>query len=154
MPCRDFYDDHPEQFFKDVTEPALKKQIAFAESALCQTLAVLEYVVKTFTDDPDFYGFINYTEGGFTREELVDWHTRHKEADARARELSRLVFERSMQTLGIYSGVSDARELRPDEKQAIQAICNQESFRTQLEKNADKVPARVWLLITKYQSGQ
>ena len=42
MPCRDYYDDHPEAYFRDVTEPALKRQVAFAESALCQTLAALE----------------------------------------------------------------------------------------------------------------
>jgi len=29
MPCRDYYDDHPERFFKDVTEPALNKLVAF-----------------------------------------------------------------------------------------------------------------------------
>ena len=45
MPCRDFYDDHPHQYFKDVTEPALKKQIAFAESALCQALVALEHEI-------------------------------------------------------------------------------------------------------------
>lgn len=45
MPCRDYYDDNPHAYFKDVSEPALKKQISFAESALCQTLVALEKCV-------------------------------------------------------------------------------------------------------------
>jgi hypothetical protein len=94
MPCRDFYDDHPELYFKNVTEPALKKQIAFAESALCQALAALAHVdslVETVSSKKgDYYDWINYKEAGITKSELVKWHKKHKELDARHREQERL----------------------------------------------------------------
>ena len=94
MPCRDFYDDHPEQYFKDVTEPALKKQIAFAESALCQALIALKYVdslVETFSPKQgDFYDWINYKEAGITKAQLIKWHKEHRELDANHREQERL----------------------------------------------------------------
>lgn len=94
MPCRDFYDDHPEQYFKDVTEPALKKQIAFAESALCVALTALEHVDSLVgTVSPkrgDFYDWINFREAGITKKELVKWHKNHKILDARHREQERL----------------------------------------------------------------
>ena len=81
MPCRDYYDDHPEQYFKDVTEPALKKQISFAESALCQTHAALEVAVgKTV------YNVIDYDAAGITKAELVEWHKEHKKLDAQHRK--------------------------------------------------------------------
>lgn len=98
MPCRDYYDDHPEKYFKDVTEPALKKQIAFAESALCQTLADFERVLTALHEaHPDIYelspkplNHINYTEAGITRKELERWWKQHKKLDAQHREAERL----------------------------------------------------------------
>ena len=98
MPCRDFYDDHPNQYFKDVTEPALKKQVAFAESALCQTLADFERVLKILHEaHPDVYeltpqplNHINYAEAGITRKELEQWWKQHKKLDAKHREAERL----------------------------------------------------------------
>lgn len=98
MPCRDYYDDHPEKYFKDVTEPALKKQIAFAESALCQTLADFERVLTALHEaHPDIYELspkpldhINYTEAGITRKELEQWWKQHKKLDAKHREAERL----------------------------------------------------------------
>jgi glutathione S-transferase len=94
MPCRDFYDDHPKQYFKDVTEPALKKQIAFAESALCQALAIIEHLdglVETVTPKRgDFYDWINFKEAGITKAQLVKWHKDHRALDAQHREQARL----------------------------------------------------------------
>ena len=98
MPCRDYYDDHPEKYFKDVTEPALKKQVAFAESALCQTLADFERVLTALHEaHPDIYELspkpldhINYTEAGITRKELERWWKQHKKLDAQHREAERL----------------------------------------------------------------
>lgn len=85
MPCKSYYDDYPQQYYKDTTEPGYQKQISFAESALCQTLAALE---KTFEEGDmrgNFYDVIDYEAAGITRAELVDWHTKHKELDAKHR---------------------------------------------------------------------
>lgn len=95
MPCRDFYDDHPKQYFKDVTEPALKKQIAFAESALCQTLADFERFLKFLQKDihelsTQPLDHINYNEAGINRQELEQWWENHKKLDAKLREKERL----------------------------------------------------------------
>ena len=94
MPCRDYYDDHPEQYFKDVTEPALKKQISFAESALCAALAALEHVdslVETVSPKQgDFYDWLNFKEAGITKTQLIKWHKTHKELDLKHREQERL----------------------------------------------------------------
>jgi len=90
MPCRDFYDDHPQQYFKDITEPALKKQISFAESALCATLATAEKLLeKLGTGDfgyRDIYEAIDYKESGITEKELREWHKNHKKLDKMHRE--------------------------------------------------------------------
>lgn len=94
MPCRDYYDDHPEQYFKDVTEPALKKQISFAESVLCQALTALQHVdtlVETVSPKKgDFYDWINFKEAGITKAQLVKWHKEHKKLDTEHREQERL----------------------------------------------------------------
>ena len=89
MPCRDYYDDHPGQYFADVTEPALKKQVSFAESALCQTLRALEYLdtqVETISPKQGvFYDWIDFKAAGINKEELVKWHTAHKALDEKHR---------------------------------------------------------------------
>ena len=89
MPCRDYYDHHPEQYFKDVTEPALKKRISFAESALCATLATTEKLLeKLGTGDfgyRDVYEAIDYKEAGITEAQLREWHANHKLLDAQHR---------------------------------------------------------------------
>lgn len=90
MPCRDYYDDHPQAYFRDVTEPALKKQISFAESALCATLNALELQVLAGSGgkgDPDkIYDLIDFEEAGITQKELREWRKRHAELDKKHRE--------------------------------------------------------------------
>lgn len=94
MPCRDYYDDHPQAYYNDVTKPALQKQIAFAESALCQALVALEHVdslVETISPKRgDFYDWVNFREAGITKNELIEWHKKHKELDRKHREEDRL----------------------------------------------------------------
>lgn len=91
MPCRDFYDDHPQAYFRDVTEPALKKQISFAESALCATLDAFETTLKDFRrahDDMvniDPLDYINYAEAGITHNDLKIWRKNHRELDQKHR---------------------------------------------------------------------
>jgi hypothetical protein len=85
MPCRDYYDDHPDAYYRDVTLPGLKAQISFAESALCAALRAME---KEFGND--FYNKIDYTFAGITKPQLKSWHKTHKELDAKHREAARL----------------------------------------------------------------
>jgi hypothetical protein len=81
MPCRDYYDDHPEQYFKEVTEPALKKRIAFAESALCAVLSV-------FDNCPfdEMWTEIDFKSAGITSEELAEWYAQHRARDQKIRD--------------------------------------------------------------------
>lgn len=94
MPCRDYYDDHPEQYFKDVTEPALKKQVSFAESALCQTLVALEKAIGVYNEEHgtnhQVLDLIDYAEAGIKRSDLEVWWKNHQELDNRHREEERL----------------------------------------------------------------
>lgn len=84
MPCRDYYDDHPQQYYKDATEPGYKKQISFAESALCAALKVVEaYADVVGHQNP--YSMLNFEESGITEKELRKWHKDHKELDAKHR---------------------------------------------------------------------
>lgn len=89
MPCRDYYDDHPEAYFRDVTEPALKRQISFAESALCQVLRALEHVdsqVETVSPKQgDWYDWIDFKAAGIKKADLVAWHVKHKALDEKHR---------------------------------------------------------------------
>lgn len=113
MPCRDYYDDHPEQYFKDHGEAALKKQISFAESALCQALAVIEHLdLQIETVSPkvgSFYDWINFKEAGITKADLVKWHKEHKKLDAKHRE------EEELKRLK----VTALAKLTPAERQAL-----------------------------------
>lgn len=87
MPCRDYYDDHPEAYFRDVTEPALKKQIAFAESALCAALNALEQFAKPGARGKETsIDLIDFEEAGITKKELVAWRKKHQELDKKHRE--------------------------------------------------------------------
>lgn len=87
MPCRDYYDEHPEHYFKDVTEPALRQRISFTESALCQALEAIQQILinaAAVQDDP--LAYINYQEAGITYEELEKWWKEHKALDAMHRK--------------------------------------------------------------------
>lgn len=94
MPCRDYYDEYPQAYFRDVTEPALKKQIAFAESALCQTLVALEKYITTYNEEHgttrQTLDQINYDAAGITKTELTTWWNNHQELDEKHREEERL----------------------------------------------------------------
>ena len=99
MPYRDFYDDHPQAYFRDVKEPALKKQISFAESALCLTLRMFQefmegvkhdYDDRAKTNPLDIMGDEDFADAGITRKELEKWWKNHKKLDAKHREAERL----------------------------------------------------------------
>lgn len=85
MPCRDYYDDHPEQYFRDVTEPVLKKRISFAESALC---AVLTVVLDQLDDSGNtfLWNEIDFKSAGITPAELAEWHAQHRARDQHIRD--------------------------------------------------------------------
>lgn len=112
MPCRDYYDDHPEQYFKEVTEPALKKQISFAESALCAALKTIEgMLVKQGSGDfgyRDVYEAIDYKEAGITEPQLREWHTTHQKLDKKHREQEQKRLK-----------ASALAKLTPEEKKAL-----------------------------------
>lgn len=103
MPCRDYYDDHPEEYFgaqlkdKDAEIAKLKKQVSFAESALCATLNSLEAAVKTVNTlylatsstgieaQQDMYDYIDFKEAGISKQALQNWRERHQELDQKHR---------------------------------------------------------------------
>ena len=81
MPCRDYYDDHPEAYFRDVTEPALRARIAFAESALCAVLTVFDTCLFD-----EMWNEIDFKSAGITSEELAEWHAQHQARDQKIRD--------------------------------------------------------------------
>jgi hypothetical protein len=117
MPCRDYYDDHPNEYFKNVTEPALKKQVSFAESALCQTLRALEHVdnfVETISPKRgDFYDWINFEDAGIKKADLLIWHANHKSLDEKHRAEDLVKKEKARLKK------SALAKLTPDEKIAL-----------------------------------
>lgn len=80
MPCRDYYDDHPDQYFKDVTEPQLKARIAFAESALCGLIRTIHALGL----EQDLFDRVDWQDCGIKREALIKWFHAH---DAHDREI-------------------------------------------------------------------
>lgn len=100
MPCLDYYDENSSAYYGPTLEDQskeiekLKKQISFAESALCQTLAALKHVdslVETVSPKQgSFYNWINVKEAGITTEQLIEWHFKHSALDAKHREEERL----------------------------------------------------------------
>lgn len=109
MPCRDYYDDHPEAYFRDVTEPALKKQISFAESALCAALSALERANNgSVNPAPSALDWMDFAAAGITQKELVQWRKTHMELDKKHRaEEARKLKERAL------------AKLTPEERQAL-----------------------------------
>lgn len=90
MPCRDYYDDNPSAYYAD-TIAGLKKQVSFAESALCLALNTFEQVLTNFKAEFDINIKTNpldvmvIEEAGIKRDELETWWTRHKILDAKHR---------------------------------------------------------------------
>lgn len=105
MPCRDFYDDNPSDYYgpklkdKDAEIERLKKQVSFSESALCLTLGTLKDVLNGIAHDFDAevktnpLDILEFDESGITRNELEKWWEKHKKLDeqhrARRKEMLR-----------------------------------------------------------------
>lgn len=91
MPCKDYYDDHPEDYYRDVTKPALKKQISFAESALCGALTALERIIdehnsgKRVAYGPAIHQ-IDFDAIGINVNDLYQWWENHKKLDKKHRK--------------------------------------------------------------------
>ena len=98
MPCRDYYDDHPEEYYAD-TIKYLRKQVSFAESALCATLAALEHTNDEGSVAPDFYDSIDYKAAGITKKELQVWHKKHKDLDAIKKEQQKSLKDQALAKL-------------------------------------------------------
>lgn len=91
MPCRDYYDDHPEQYYKDVTVPSLKNQISFAESALCGALTALDRIINEHNSGkktpyaPALHQ-IDFDAIGININDLEKWWKNHKKLDEKHRK--------------------------------------------------------------------
>lgn len=91
MPCRDYFDDHPEAFYKpqladkDAEIALLKKRIAFAESALCGVLRASDAQESDSFKFGHLWSYIDFEDAGITSEELETWRVQHEAADAQAR---------------------------------------------------------------------
>lgn len=89
MPCRDYYDDHPEVYYgeqlknKNEEIKKLKNRISFAESALCGALRAGENNVGERIGN--FMDLIDFEDVGVTRDELEKWFKNHKIVDERVR---------------------------------------------------------------------
>lgn len=79
MPCRDYYDDHPEEYYVD-TIRGLRDQISFAESALC---AAIDAAEAQWGDS--WIDKIDCAEAGIDRQALLKWRQVHKELDKKHR---------------------------------------------------------------------
>lgn len=100
MPCRDYYDDHPEAFYgeqladKEAEIERLKERISFAESALCGVLRAVEDNVISYYND--LWAVIDYKGAGISRKKLEKWFTKHKALDEKIKkqEIERIIRER------------------------------------------------------------
>jgi hypothetical protein len=102
MPCRDYYDDHPEEYYgakfrhKDDEIAQLRQKVSFAESALCLALNTVEQLLKGIKHDfddqikTDPLDILEFKEAGITRKELEQWWNKHKALDQKHREEERL----------------------------------------------------------------
>jgi hypothetical protein len=98
MPCRDYYDDHPQAYYgdqlrgKDEQIKDLQKQVSFSESALCAALKSLATLAEHYAPEgTDPLDAIDFAEAGITKQELRAWWTKHQELDRqhRAEEAAR-----------------------------------------------------------------
>ena len=93
MPCRDFYNDYPQEYFgfklKNAEEEIkkLKERVAFAESALCATLKAGNSFCNA--RGIQFFSEIEFFEAGITAKELGDWYREHTARDERVRSLDK-----------------------------------------------------------------
>jgi chromosome segregation ATPase len=96
MPCRDYYHDHPKDYYGpklatlDEEVDKLKKQISFAESALCAALKAMELMEEAVADPGqggDIFQWIDFKEAGITKKQLVAWRNKHAALDKKHREL-------------------------------------------------------------------
>ena len=93
MPCRDYFDDHPQEYFGPKLKTAeeeikkLKERIAFAESALCATLKAGDIICHN--SGRNFFTHIDFDEAGITAKELGDWYREHTARDKRVRSLDK-----------------------------------------------------------------
>lgn len=91
MPCRDYYDDHPEAYYgpkladKDKEIEKLRKQISFAESALCAVLRATDAQEADSFKYP-IWGYIDFKAAGITSAELEQWRVNHEALDQKHRE--------------------------------------------------------------------
>ena len=90
MPCRDYYDDHPQAYFgdqlanKDQEIKKLKNRISFAESALCGVLRAGEKNVGERIGN--LIDLIDFEDAGIKQKELEKWFAEHKILDERIRK--------------------------------------------------------------------
>lgn len=92
MPCRDYYDDHPNQYFKDILQAkleeqvdVLKKRVAFAESALCMMVQLWENEDFQLDEIPQEF----YDGAGIKYNELVLWWSEHSARDEEIKKQKR-----------------------------------------------------------------
>lgn len=79
MPCRDYYEDYPEEYYAQTIQ-GLKAQISFAESALCAAINVLES-----EHGENWIHKIDCQEAGIDPAELVKWRRAHQILDRKHR---------------------------------------------------------------------
>lgn len=133
MPCRDYYDDHPEAYYgpqlanKDAEIEQLKKRIAFTESALCGILRAADAQEADSFKLGNLWRYINFPDAGITPEELKSWRVKHEAADKKARKAAAAAEEKKRKEDKIKKEADEVAaklktELHPD---VLKAIKNQ-----------------------------
>lgn len=97
MPCRDYYDDHPQEYYGAKLSSAedeiekLKKQISFAESALCAALKAMESMERGMSTGGaiDIFRWFDFKDAGITKKQLVAWQNKHRALDEKHRRLEK-----------------------------------------------------------------
>lgn len=117
MPCRDYYDDHPNQYCIDIQLPDVKKKLAFAETALCALIKAVDNIPLASGQRGRAHvsDIIDYKEAGITKEEFLSWMKNHEKQDhdrrvkeeirksARKAELQAMLSDEDKELLGIKS---------------------------------------------------